>query len=112
MRTWLRNTLFGFLRRALMADDGADIVADVIRGQATAPRLPHPHLLAEQPYSDVSRSARSNVPQHSPIFITGRFRSGSTLLWNIFRHIPGCTAYYEPLNERMWFDRKARGAPT
>jgi len=44
-----------------------------------------------------------------PIFITSRFRSGSTLLWNIFRHLPGCTAYYEPLNERRWFDAARRG---
>ncbi|MCG6940740.1 MAG: sulfotransferase [Thiohalocapsa sp.] len=38
-----------------------------------------------------------------PLFITARFRSGSTLLWNIFRHTPGVTAFYEPLNERQWF---------
>jgi hypothetical protein len=38
-----------------------------------------------------------------PLFVTARFRSGSTLLWNIFRHTPGVTAYYEPLNERQWF---------
>ncbi len=46
------------------------------------------------------------------IFVSGRFRSGSTLLWNIFRDIPGCTAYYEPFNERRWFDRQARGENT
>ncbi len=44
----------------------------------------------------------------SPLFITARFRSGSTLLWNIFRHTPGITAFYEPLNERQWF--RAGGA--
>ncbi len=38
------------------------------------------------------------------IFITGRFRSGSTLLWNIFRSIPEITAYYEPFNENQWFN--------
>jgi len=38
-----------------------------------------------------------------PLFVTARFRSGSTLLWNLFRHTPGVTAYYEPLNERQWF---------
>jgi hypothetical protein len=30
-------------------------------------------------------------------------------LWNIFRHVPDCTSYYEPLNERRWFDPAARG---
>lgn len=45
-----------------------------------------------------------------PIFITGRFRSGSTLLWNIFRKMPEYTAYYEPFNERRWFDHQGRGS--
>jgi Sulfotransferase family len=43
------------------------------------------------------------------IFITARFRSGSTLLWNLFRHVDGVTAYYEPFNERCWFDPSSRG---
>src|SRR5262249_20225535 len=38
--------------------------------------------------------------------------SGSTLLWNLFRNIPGHTAYYEPFNERRWFDPAARGSHT
>ena len=36
-----------------------------------------------------------------PIFITARFRSGSTLLWNLFRRTPGITAYYEPLHPTL-----------
>ena len=44
--------------------------------------------------------------------MTARFRSGSTLLWNIFRHVEQCTAYYEPLNERRWFDPRRRGDHT
>src|SRR5262249_12587557 len=43
------------------------------------------------------------------ILITARFRSGSTLLWNIFRHVDGCVAFYEPFNERRWFDPACRG---
>ena len=35
------------------------------------------------------------------IFITARFRSGSTLLWNIFRNIPECHAFYEPCNDLL-----------
>ncbi len=45
-----------------------------------------------------------------PIFATGRFRAGTTLLWNLFRHAGGITAYYEPFNPRRWFDPAARGA--
>jgi hypothetical protein len=43
------------------------------------------------------------------VFITSRFRSGSTALWNIFRNIDNCTSYYEPFNERRWFDKSTRG---
>ena len=46
------------------------------------------------------------------VIITGRFRSGSTLLWNLFRQAGGFTAYYEPLNERRWFDPSVRGNRT
>lgn len=49
---------------------------------------------------------------NTPIFITARFRSGSTLLWNLFRHINGIHSYYEPLNERKWFDKNSRQGHT
>jgi hypothetical protein len=32
------------------------------------------------------------------------------MLWNLFRHVEGFTAYYEPFNERRWFDPSARGS--
>lgn len=51
-------------------------------------------------------------PARAPLFISARFRSGSTLLWNLFRHTPGCTAYYEPLNERRWFLPRRPGEGT
>ncbi|MBD3308401.1 glycosyltransferase [candidate division KSB3 bacterium] len=35
------------------------------------------------------------------VFITARFRSGSTLLWNIFRQHPDVAAFYEPLHEKL-----------
>ncbi|MCK7544033.1 hypothetical protein MLC59_07615 [Marinobacter bryozoorum] len=34
------------------------------------------------------------------------------MLWNIFRSLDDCTAYYEPLNERRWFLRDSRGKHT
>ena len=64
--------------------------ADPVAGAAVAP-----------PQAERADGAR-------PLFITARFRSGSTLVWNIFRHTPGVTAFYEPLNERQWF--RAGGA--
>ncbi len=44
------------------------------------------------------------------IFVTGRFRSGSTALWNAFRNLNHVTAYYEPFNERRFFDQHVRGS--
>ncbi len=33
-----------------------------------------------------------------PLFLLGRFRSGTTALWQIFNRLPGYTAWYEPLH--------------
>lgn len=66
-------------------------------------------------YTDPYRHDRDGVGRddvinnENVIFITGRFRSGSTLLWNIFRDIPDTTSYYEPFNERQWFNPDMRG---
>jgi hypothetical protein len=65
------------------------------------------------PYADLGAPSEGQTSRRSDIIlITGRFRSGSTLLWNLFRNIPECTAYYEPLNERRWFDAGVRGQQT
>jgi hypothetical protein len=37
----------------------------------------------------------------NPIFIVGLGRCGSTMLWNLFRQIPECTAYSEPLSPEL-----------
>ncbi|MCF7980662.1 MAG: sulfotransferase [Pseudomonadales bacterium] len=60
------------------------------------------------PYYDINKETQEKNRKQA-IFITGRFRSGSTLLWNIFRHIPSFISYYEPFNERRWFDTAGRG---
>lgn len=41
------------------------------------------------------------VNETRPVFITARFRSGSTLLWNLFRSVPSFQAYYEPLHNAL-----------
>jgi len=60
-------------------------------------------------------SAAAATGDAPPVFITARFRSGSTLLWNLFRHMPGITAYYEPLHPTLQLPSAARvpvGDPT
>jgi len=54
----------------------------------------------------------TSANNEAPIFITARFRSGSTMLWNIFRHIPGITAYYEPLHPTLGASRIQSVDPT
>lgn len=41
------------------------------------------------------------MTEPAPIFITARFRSGSTLLWNIFNQATGYHAYYEPCHDNL-----------
>jgi Sulfotransferase family len=95
------------LRQALSTDDGRRILADALDGTAR-PQIPPLRYTDALPYPELGRS-KDAASRPVPIFTTGRFRSGSTLLWNIFRHVPGCTSFYEPLNERRWFDPMTRG---
>ncbi|WP_414828108.1 sulfotransferase [Alteromonas sp. H39] len=62
---------------------------------------------APSPYPDLEYQDKQS--NQKPIIITSRFRSGSTLLWNVFRQSGLCTAYYEPFNERKWFAASSRG---
>lgn len=36
-----------------------------------------------------------------PVFLSARFRSGSTLLWLLAKRLPRTTAYYEPLHDNL-----------
>ncbi|MGS2721740.1 sulfotransferase family protein [Paraglaciecola aestuariivivens] len=64
----------------------------------------------KSPYSTAGFSQATSTSERDDIvFITSRFRSGSTLLWNLFRQTNDCTSYYEPFNERQWFNPNLRG---
>jgi hypothetical protein len=114
---WLRHALrrgfFHVFRQAAATDDGREIAAAAVRDLLAA----RPDVLAgladfaETPYEELGGPGAEGppAPRGDAVFITARFRSGSTLLWNLFRNVPGCTSYYEPLNERRWFDPVARG---
>jgi hypothetical protein len=98
----------------LATDDGRAMVTASVRGLLhDAPVAPVGGCPAP-PYADVGapRAGGRTCQRSDIIFVTGRFRSGSTLMWNLFRNIPGHTAYYEPLNERRWFDPTVRGDRT
>lgn len=112
IRAAIRDRFFRFLRKALVHNDGKQAVAESLRGLIDPP----PHTAADlqpadAPYSDVGKlngQIRAG-DRDDIIFLTGRFRSASTLLWNVFRQIEGCTSFYEPFNERQWFNPATRG---
>ena len=102
-----------FLNHLLETDDFRNLFSDLLRsytgerrsiGIKNVQNIPSPYENPVENDDKILTRNRSDI-----IFITGRFRSGSTLLWNIFRSIPTVTSYYEPLNERQWFDSAHRG---
>lgn len=113
LRRYLRDQLFAWFGKIMAHDEGKAAVADGMRGVVRSLAGPVVSLQpAVVPYDDVARcnGQPAASDRQDVIFITARFRSGSTLLWNLFRQLPGMTAYYEPLNERRWFDPAARGS--
>jgi len=109
VREPIRAQFFRTLQRALQTDDGREMVVEALSGlTAWRPALPADPV--PPPYDELGRAAEPPRDYTGTVFITARFRTGSTLLWNIFRHVDGRVAYYEPLNERRWFDPASRGS--
>ena len=109
-RSAARRTFFRVLRKTFATDDGRAILNESLHGQLEwRPRAALTGVnLDDQVYGELGRLSAAVVDRR-PVIITARFRTGSTALWNAFRRIPSCTAYYEPLNERRWFDPLRRG---
>jgi hypothetical protein len=111
LQKYIKNVVFELLERLFRSDRGRRTLLDAVASRKVLDTRSLGLELADQPYADLptpastsSASTRSDI-----VFITARFRSGSTLLWNLFRQVPGVTAYYEPFNERKWFDPATRG---
>lgn len=112
LRNQLRDQFFQTWQRAFRHDAGKSAAVEPLRGLLNG----HPAFLSparnnQLPYPELGQAQTTGrtCQRGDIILITARFRSGSTLLWNLFRNVPGCTSYYEPFNERRWFDPAARG---
>jgi hypothetical protein len=114
VRGKLREHFFRVMHQAARTDDAKSIVSEMMSGLVKGrPDLPGGGRIPAPPYPALGRPLPDQTARRAdPVFITGRFRSGSTLLWNLFRNVEGCTAYYEPHNERRWFDPRMRGTHT
>jgi hypothetical protein len=112
----VKQVLLGVLRKLSEEDETKRLLTGTLNGLLDRrPRaLAGVREIGGGPYPGLGERKPSphQAPGHAPIFVTGRFRSGTTLLWNLFRNIPNVTAYYEPLNERRWFDPARRGTRT
>lgn len=112
-REALRARFFDVLGRAAATDDGRRILHDAAGAGSDPPHGLGLDPAIESPYADLGHPQDLGPCMRDDIvFITARFRSGSTLFWNLFREIPSCTAYYEPFNERRWFDAAHRRSHT
>src|SRR5215216_4751889 len=110
VRRRLRGALFGLADRMGATDEGRAIAARTLDGLLIRRPTIDLGALAPPPYGDLGRPAPESLNSSGrPIIVTARFRTGSTLLWHLFRQVPGCTSYYEPFNERRWFDPLVRG---
>ena len=108
VKVWLMRAV----RRISEVEEAQEIFAGLLREQNAVPAVQVLRSLAalDGPYADLAcRRQAAGRDLASAVFVTGRFRSGSTLLWNLFRHVQGVTSYYEPFNERRWFDVAGRG---
>ncbi|MDB3935101.1 sulfotransferase [Granulosicoccus sp.] len=113
----MRTTYYGLLDKLKLQ------VKRGIVHAVNAPQVRRAILNQVEPRREESLRAISNLPgpyaageqrirtrfRQDIVFVTGRFRSGSTALWNAFRQLEEVTAYYEPFNERRFFDKDARG---
>lgn len=109
VRTFLRSKLIEFALKLLNSEELKSEILSINR-EFVFPRYDALKNIKNEPtdYQELPSGPISTATntRDDIVFITGRFRSGSTLMWNIFRHLDNCTSYYEPLHERRWFDSK------
>ncbi len=112
MRRWVSSIVHRSFQKLINSRYGYEALLDAL-GSRVGSAKPVPEMRdLRSVYPELAGHARSEESggAKSPVFVTARFRSGSTLLWNLFRRHPDFTALYEPLNERRWFDVKNRGS--
>lgn len=102
----LKALFLNLLNRDFVKSQLSDLVLETL---PPASSLPPGFGSASQQMYQLRTPPRVACGPQTPIFVTSRFRSGSTLLWRCFRDVAGLTAYYEPLNPRRWFDSMHRG---
>lgn len=96
------------LERMLSSYRFRDEIEAMIRARSAHARFSDPRDVPLTPMPARYGRARSATAGDATgaIFITARFRTGSTLLWQLFNRLDGFAAFYEPLNERHGAGRR------
>ena len=98
----LRREILRLFDLTLESNEGGDLLAARLAGKYARASTNTNVAWVDSPYPALEYPELAPLAT-APVFVTARFRTGSTLLWNLFRQIPDCTSFYEPLNERRWF---------
>jgi hypothetical protein len=86
-------------------------VGDLVRRQTGRAKGSDPYAVSLPPLPEVAPKVRASAEAgRGAVFITARFRTGSTFLWQLFNRLEGYAAFYEPLNERHGGEQRW-GAP-
>lgn len=111
-----RRLLFSIMKKLVTSYRGRRLLEDhsryyARRGRITLTSLPFSIADSKMASGKEKKSLPKNIKLPSagaPLFITGRFRSGSTLLWSLFDQASRSPAFYEPFNEARWFNPSHR----
>jgi hypothetical protein len=64
-------------------------------------QFPMPSSDVQDFFESISAGVTVALRRRRPVFITGRFRSGTTALWNILRQEPTVFGVYEPMHDNL-----------
>ncbi|MBM89916.1 MAG: sulfotransferase family protein [Gammaproteobacteria bacterium] len=106
LKHMIKNKAIDLFKKFLSHEDVSDLFSKKVRAATQHVGIKEN---TSSPYFNYQKLEHQPALKSDVVFITGRFRSGSSVFWNLFRAQPDCTAYYEPFNERRWFDIEHRG---
>ncbi len=86
------------------------LVGEVNLSSGMSPARRSSRARARRP-TGTARAAKIPGEAGAPIFLTGRFRSGTTLLWQVLRDAPGVCAYFEPLHDNLLAHMSSQAPP-
>ena len=98
----VKSPFYKLIDYIIRSDHFRDVFTDTFK-DVLGNRLPAPVHFLPSPYAERIKEQPEKKTASAPIFITARFRSGSSFFWQLFRSIETLVAYYEPLNENCWF---------